>query len=234
MIIELIDVEVKKNNHDIVKNINFFLKEGEILSIVGESGIGKTTIIKVISGIEKEYSGKIKKFNDSKCSVVFQDFDQLFPWKTLLENIKLPLKLKNQSKFSKNEINRIIEFLKLEEHKEKFPHQLSGGMKQRTAIGRALIQDSNFLLMDEPFGSLDANVRIDLQNEILRIVEEGFKEGIIFVTHDIEEALYISDRIFILRKNFENEIIKNDFKGIRNSGNIDYINLKRDILNKIK
>lgn len=234
MIIELIDVEVKKNNHDIVKNINFFLNEGEILSIVGESGIGKTTIIKVISGIEKEYSGKIEKFNNSKCSVVFQEFDQLFPWKTLWENIKLPLELKNASKSSKNQINQIIEFLKLEGHEEKFPHQLSGGMKQRTAIARALIQDSNFLLMDEPFGSLDANVRIDLQNEIIRIVEEGFKEGIIFVTHDIEEAIYISDRIFILRKNFENEIVKNNFKGIRNSGSIEYINLKRDILNKIK
>ena len=234
MILKIINVCVKKNDREIVKNINFSLDEGEIFSIVGGSGIGKTTIIKTIAGIEKEYSGEIKKINDSKCSVVFQEFDQLFPWKTLRENIELPLKLKKKINNVEYEAVDIIKFLNLNGHEDKYPYQLSGGMKQRTAIGRALVQESNFLLMDEPFGSLDTNVRIELQNEIIKIIERRFKEGIIFVTHDIEEALYISDRIFILMKDFKNEIIENKFKGIRSPESIEYFNFKKSILDKIK
>ena len=184
-------------------NISFSVHQREFICVIGPSGCGKSTLIRIIAGLEKQTSGSIlldSKPIDSPSSdrgMVFQNYT-LFPWLTIKKNIMFGLIM---SKTDREEANTKamdwLELVGLSEFSDLYPHQLSGGMKQRVAIARALATQPRILLMDEPFGALDAQTRAQMQSYLLQIWE-NIDITIIFITHDLEEAIYLADRIFVL------------------------------------
>jgi NitT/TauT family transport system ATP-binding protein len=194
--------ETPKGPIKALDNISFSVEKEDFLCIVGASGCGKTTLLNLIAGFEEPTTGEIfvngrqvvKIHSDA--TMVFQQY-ALFPWKTVLENVEFGLKMKNVRKKERREIaNEFIKMVKLDGFQNSFPKQLSGGMKQRVSIARALASDTEILLMDEPFAALDAMTRQILQEELVGIQEKS-KKTIIFITHSIDEALLLSTRIAI-------------------------------------
>ena len=194
--------EESEESLEALKDISFTLESNEFLCILGPSGCGKSTLLNIMGRLEKPSHGRID-FWDIKdaakplTSIVFQEF-ALFPWKNVIENITLGLKFRGMPKELREELARgLVDIMRLRGFENKYPRQLSGGMKQRVAIARALANDPEVMLMDEPFGSLDAQTRIVLQDELLRIWEER-RMTVCFVTHNIEEAILLGDRIIIM------------------------------------
>ena len=198
------------NNKQLIslQNINLEVSNGEFLCIVGPSGCGKSTLLRCIAGFEKPSAGQMSINGqpivkpDTNRIMVFQGFDQLFPWKTVIENVLFALELNKT--YSSRELCReagmkVLSTVGLGKFVNHYPHQLSGGMKQRAAIARAIALKPQVLLMDEPFASLDAQTRRILQNELLQIWE-ALGTTIIFVTHNIEEAIILGTRIVVLSK----------------------------------
>jgi NitT/TauT family transport system ATP-binding protein len=179
--------------------------EGEFLSIVGPSGCGKSTFLNVVLGLLKPDSGDVvmngKRISGpgSDRAMVFQEFG-LLPWRTVRHNIELGLELKGVAVETRRGISgRFIEMVGLAGFEGHYPHELSGGMKQRVGLARALATDPDVLLMDEPFAALDAQTRDLMQVELLRIWQEA-RKTVLFVTHQIEEAVYLSDRVMVMTK----------------------------------
>jgi NitT/TauT family transport system ATP-binding protein len=224
-----------------IDGINLDIWEGEILCIVGPSGCGKTTLLRIIAGLEKPTSGKV--LVDGKTvmgpgsdrAMVFQEY-ALFPWRTILGNVAFGLEMK---KLSRNEIvekaEEYIRLVGLSGFEEKYPHQLSGGMMQRAALARALACEPHILLMDEPFGALDAQTRNLMQGELLNIWEKT-RKTIIFVTHNVEEAVYIGDRIIILtaRPAKIKSIVDVTLRRPRDRLSPEFINLRRGVLESLR
>lgn len=191
----------------VLDQIDLTVKEGEFLTLIGPSGCGKSTFLKLITGFIKPERGQILLKNeqitgpDANRIIVFQDFNQLFPWKTVLQNVLFPLEVKKlgTSKERLQLARRYLNRVQLADFLDFYPHQLSGGMKQRVALARALVAGPEILLMDEPFGSLDSQTRGALQNLLLEIWQE-LKSTVIFVTHDVREALALADRIVVMDK----------------------------------
>ena len=189
-------------NKEILNEINFDVKEGEFVSIVGSSGCGKSTLLKMIAGLETITEGEIL-INDKavsgpapECKMAFQEA-RLLPWLNVYKNIGFGLD-KSVPKSERDElIKKYIAMVGLNGFENALPKQLSGGMQQRVSIARALISNPNILLLDEPFGALDALTRINMQREILKIWKQENKT-MILVTHDIEEAVYLSNKVVIL------------------------------------
>ncbi|MBP3233373.1 MAG: ABC transporter ATP-binding protein [Eubacterium sp.] len=185
---------------NVLKDINLEIKEGEFICLLGHSGCGKSTLLRIIAGLERSYEGEAfidgKKIEGPSLDkgLVFQDH-RLFPWFTVEQNIGYGMdeKLENREE----RIKELIKLVGLEGFEKQHPKQLSGGMSQRVAIARALINKPSLLLLDEPFGALDALTRINMQNEILRIWKSE-KNTMVMVTHDIDEAVALSNRIVIL------------------------------------
>lgn len=179
--------------------------EGQFCTIVGKSGCGKTTLLKILAGLLRPTKGEV--FLDGRlinqpsrnCAVVFQDYSKsLLPWSSAFGNIKLGLANSQLSKNEKTErAERYLNLVGLSESADKYPWQLSGGMQQRVAIARALAQEPKVLLMDEPFGSLDAPTRFSLEDELLGIVKR-FGITVLMITHDVDEAIYLSDRVLVM------------------------------------
>jgi NitT/TauT family transport system ATP-binding protein len=181
------------------------VREGEFLSIVGPSGCGKSTFLNVLLGLIKPDSGDIRLDGrviagpGTDRAMVFQEFG-LLPWRTVQNNIELGLELKGMPADARQEISqRLIEMVGLAGFEGHYPHELSGGMKQRVGLARALATDPDVLLMDEPFAALDAQTRDLMQVELLRIWLAA-KKTVLFVTHQIEEAIYLSDRVMVMTK----------------------------------
>lgn len=218
------------NEKLLLKNISLSLEEGEFLSIVGSSGCGKSTIIKLIAGIEKANSGTI----ECKSTGYMPQRDLLLPWRNILDNILLPMEInKKNLEEGKKKALEYLKKLKLDEYKNAFPSELSGGMKQRISFLRTLFTEGEILLLDEPFSALDMITKEQLQKWLLEILKE-FKKSIIFITHDINEAIFLSDRILVCKNSpldsFE------EFKitpNIKNSPE-ESIELKNKILKIIK
>lgn len=188
---------------NVIDDLVFDLKKGEILCILGPSGCGKTTILRIIAGLEEPSGGEIcleGKTVDGpgpNRGMVFQD-PALFPWRDSLKNVEFGLEIKGLGKEERERIAKeSMELVGLEDFSHSYPYQLSGGMQQRLGLARALANDPEILLMDEPFGALDAQTRNSMQGELLRIWEETEKT-IIFVTHSVDEAIYLGDRILVL------------------------------------
>jgi NitT/TauT family transport system ATP-binding protein len=184
-------------------DINLRIEEGEFICLLGPSGCGKSTLLKIIAGLIPATSGRIAingkpvSGPDPERAVVFQDY-ALFPWMTVRDNIEFGLEARKLPVGDRREISsRLLKVVGLSDFAERFPHQLSGGMKQRVSLARALAVDPSLLLMDEPFGALDAQTRQLLQDELLRIWRE-YRKTVVFVTHSIEEAIYLSDRIAVM------------------------------------
>jgi ABC-type Fe3+/spermidine/putrescine transport system ATPase subunit len=192
----------------VLENINFEVKEGETIVLLGASGSGKTTILRIIAGLEKPDSGRVILHSkdvtnlparERGVGVIFQSY-ALFPKMNVEHNIGYGLRLRGKPKADINEIvNGLIELIGLEEHRKKHPSQLSGGQQQRVAIARALAYNPEVLLFDEPFGALDAQIRTRLRREIRTLLRK-IKVPSIFITHDQEEALELGDRIAVLNQ----------------------------------
>jgi NitT/TauT family transport system ATP-binding protein len=189
----------------ILDAINFDVREGEFLCIVGSSGSGKTTLLRVLAGLAHPAEGKVL-FAGAEISgpsrdraIIFQDYSKaLLPWRTVRGNVALSLEARNVPAAEQDVIvDELLGIMGLSRAKEQFPSQLSGGMQQRVQIARCLAQDPKLLLMDEPFGALDAMTRQSLQDEILQLVADK-KIATIFITHDLEEAIYLGDRVIVL------------------------------------
>lgn len=189
--IEIRDLIKKFNDHYVFNNLNLDIESDKITVILGKSGCGKTTLLRLISNLEKYDSGSINT-NNLKFSYVFQE-PRLFPWLTVFKNIQAITNLPS------DEIYRMIRMVDLEKFSNSYPDELSGGMKSRVSLARAFAYKPNFLLMDEPFSSLDDFTRIKMQEELLKLYNKE-NVGILFVTHNIDEALTIADKIIVLKK----------------------------------
>ncbi len=195
------DTETEK---DVLKNVNLTVSKNEFLCVLGPSGCGKTTLLRCIAGFEN-YDGSVlingaeRRRPGIDRVMVFQDFNQLFPWKTVEKNIQYPLKINgihNKEELN-NRTREVLAKVKLSGHEKFYPYQLSGGMKQRVAIAKALALKPEIILMDEPFAALDAMTRNELQSELLRISTQE-KCTFIFITHNIQEAIVLGTRIIVL------------------------------------
>lgn len=195
--------QIEGRSLPVLHDIQLDVRPGEFVSIVGASGCGKSTLLRLIVGLEAEYGGDI--FLDGKRivatslerGIVFQDH-RLFPWMTVSQNIALALKNHKLPQAEKDrQVAEHITLVNLEGFENAYPHQLSGGMAQRAAIARALINKPKVLLLDEPLGALDALTRVHLQRELQRIWVQQ-RCTVIMVTHDIEEALYLGDRVIVM------------------------------------
>ncbi len=206
-IIKIENLSKSYNNEDILKNINLSINKREIISIIGPSGVGKTTLLKIISGLVKPDTGTIK-INDRDINnikeqkiigYIFQS-PTLLPWRTAIENVTLSLEILNN--LSKEEIKKnatnSLEIVGLKGYENLYPKELSGGMQQRVAIARALSFNPKILLMDEPFSALDEITREKMNQLIIDIWEKGLVENIILVTHSITDAVYLSDKIIVI------------------------------------
>jgi ABC-type nitrate/sulfonate/bicarbonate transport system ATPase subunit len=204
---EKIQVQVTKNFDGLVilDDVRFSVYENEFLVLVGPTGCGKTTLANIIGGLMPPTEGQVlfdgqpvdtRRHN---FSFVFQE-PSCIPWRTLWEDVKIGLEIKGAEKKSlEKRVHKVIQVVGLEGFEDYYPHQISGGMKQRVAIARAYATDPDLLLMDEPFGHLDAQTRYLMQIEIIRIWEE-MKRTVVFVTNNIEEAVFLAERIIIFSK----------------------------------
>lgn len=185
-----------------LNDVNVTIKAGEFISLIGPSGCGKSTFLRLVAGLARPDGGSLL-LDDAPITgpgydrgLVFQD-PTLFPWLTIYDNIAFGLKVRNTYHDKKREVQEFIRLVGLEGFEKAYPHQLSGGMAQRAALARALVNHPKVLLLDEPFGALDAFTRMNMQDELLKIWEER-GTTMIMVTHDVDEAIYLSDRIIVM------------------------------------
>lgn len=217
-----------------LNNINLTINEGSFVTIVGQSGCGKTTLLRLLCDLEKHSSGnmsftnngKIVSRKDIKISIVFQE-PRLMPWLTVEQNISFSLHNYNNKRLAKEKVDSCLRMLGLESFRNAYPSQISGGMSQRTALGRTICFDPDIILMDEPFGALDAFTRYNLQQELVEIFKTN-RKTILFVTHDVTEAVLLGQRVLVFDKgslsaDFEINLgysrnpLSSDFQKIRNS-----------------
>jgi ABC-type Fe3+/spermidine/putrescine transport system ATPase subunit len=217
------DISKKFGETAVLQDINFEVAEGEIVVLLGASGSGKTTILRIIAGLEMANTGKVildgkdvteLPARERGVGVIFQSY-ALFPQMTVEQNVGYGLRLRKKAKIDINKrVDELIELVNLDEHRKKYPSQLSGGQQQRVAIARALAYNPEILLFDEPFSALDAQIRQRLRREIRQLLKQ-INVPAIFITHDQEEALEIGDRIAVL-----------------NQGRIEQIGTPYDVYNK--
>jgi NitT/TauT family transport system ATP-binding protein len=186
-----------------LQDINLKIEENEFVCFIGPSGCGKTTLLRIVAGLEEATEGTVTldgepiKGPGPERGMVFQEYS-LFPWRTVIDNIVFGLELKGIPSADRIAQGRqYLRMVELERFETRYPHELSGGMKQRVAIARALVNHPKALLMDEPFGALDAQTRNIMQSELLRIWQEE-RKTVVFVTHSVDEAIYLADRIVIM------------------------------------
>jgi NitT/TauT family transport system ATP-binding protein len=188
----------------IIEGIDFTVRPGEIVAVVGRSGTGKTTLLKVLSGLLRPTTGSLRVHGSEVRGVpdgvvtVFQDYGQaLLPWRTVQKNVELGLERTVSPAERRERAARAIRMVHLEGREKEYPGRLSGGMQQRVQIARALALEPQILLMDEPFGALDAFTKSSLQDEVLQ-VQARTGATVLFITHDIDEAIYLSDRVLVI------------------------------------
>jgi len=198
--------KVFSNGETVIKDLNLNVHKSDFLTLLGKSGCGKTTILKILCGLLKPTKGKVNwptstftnsEKNPANLSVVFQD-SNLLPWLNVFNNIFLPLKLSNIDRYEAYErINDCLKLVGLINYKKYYPNQLSGGMKMRVAIARALVTKPKVILMDEPFAALDEITRFRLNNDLLKIYKK-YNLTIIFITHSVYESAYLSNKIALI------------------------------------
>ena len=219
-----------------LKDISFDIPEGQFVCLLGPSGCGKSTLLNAIAGFslptegQVKVNGKIIAEPGPDRGMVFQEY-ALFPWMSVEENIVFGLKIRKENPQKiQNKLNELLEMLKLVDFKDRFPKDLSGGMRQRVAIARVLALDSPIMLMDEPFGALDSLTRRNLQDELLKLWAK-LKKTIVFVTHSIEESIYLADRIVVM--SYRPGTVKKDIivnlPRQRNPASAEFNDLKKEI-----
>jgi ABC-type nitrate/sulfonate/bicarbonate transport system ATPase subunit len=194
----------KRRRYEVIRNLSFSVKDNEFVSVIGPSGCGKSTLLKIIAGFELPTEGEILYSGEKVAGIgyeramVFQE-DAVFPWMRVRKNVEYGLKSRGVDPVErKKRADYFIDAVALRGFENAWPKELSGGMKKRVDLARVLANDPELLLMDEPFGALDAMTKELLQEELLRIWEDS-KKMILFVTHDIEEALFLADRVIVVQ-----------------------------------
>ena len=239
-----ISFKYESDDYEMIRNLSFSVNDGEFISIIGASGCGKSTIFRLINGLEKPDNGKI--FIDEKpieqqknYSSYMPQRDLLFPWRTIEKNICIPMEIQNKNKKEMHEkATAMLDEVGLLSYKNKYPRDLSGGMRQRASFARTLLAGAGLLLLDEPFSALDSLTRIGLQEWLLQEWEKH-KKTILFVTHDVEEAIFLSQKIFVITDrpitHFEEYIIPLDYP--RNRADLkreDIILLREELIKKLR
>jgi len=217
----------------VLSDVNLTVEPGEFVSIVGPSGCGKSTLLRLILGLDTDYEGRILVGDQPVTrpgldrGIVFQEH-RLFPWMTVFENVAFGLS--EHAAHRRDTVRHYINLVGLSDFENAYPHQLSGGMRQRVAIARALVSQPQILLLDEPFGALDAFTRLQMQQELIRIwSQEG--TTMVIVTHDIDEAVYLGDRVAIMSKRpgtFRKEYAVRLVRP-RDHGSDDFLQIRRAI-----
>ena len=227
-------------NLSVLENINLEINDGELICLLGPSGCGKTTLLRLIAGLDQPTSGEIvangelveKPSGDR--AVIFQQYS-LFPWLTVLQNVTFGLEISGGSKEENIQAaERYLKSVGLLEFKDSYPHELSGGMKQRVAIIRSLLNHSPILLMDEPFSALDMQNRHKLQEQLIGVWKR-FENTIVFVTHDVDEAVFLADKIVLLDKNPGKiaEVISVDLERPRKRDSLEFLKIQESIVDKL-
>lgn len=220
-----------------IGGVSLSIADDEFISFVGPSGCGKTTLLRIIAGLDHASSGTVLVDGNQisgpspMVGMVFQEYS-LFPWRSILDNVAFGPEMRGVSKKERYEIaRRYISLVGLNQFEQSYPFELSGGMRQRVAIARALANDPNLLLMDEPFGALDAQTRNKMQTELLMIWERS-KKTILFVTHSVDEAVYLSDRIVVMspRPGMIRSIVQVTIPRPRDRTAAEFGRLRRDVL----
>jgi ABC-type nitrate/sulfonate/bicarbonate transport system ATPase subunit len=219
-----------------LSDISLSVGSGELVSLIGPSGCGKSTLLRLIAGLDVADSGELLIGSESiiepsaERGLVFQD-PNLFPWLTVRRNIQAGLVARGALQEKRHEVEEFMRLVGLETFADAYPHHLSGGMAQRAALARALINHPKVLLLDEPLGALDAFTRMRMQDEVLRLWEAR-RTTMLLVTHDIDEAIYMSDRIMIMtpRPGRIERIISVDLDRPRQRSSEDFLRLRSDIL----
>ncbi|EOS30515.1 hypothetical protein C807_02056 [Lachnospiraceae bacterium 28-4] len=196
-----VNEEGEKN--EVLKNVSFHVDKNEFVVIFGPGQCGKTTLLNIIAGLEEATDGEVLKMGETVSgpgpdrAVVFQDI-LLFPWLTVMQNVEYSMKVRGMdSRMRREEAGKYIDLVGLNGFEKAYPVQISGGMKQRVGIARAYCTKPDVMLMDEPFGALDAQTRYLMQDEVIRISSTE-KRTVVFVTNNVEEAIYLADRIIIM------------------------------------
>lgn len=219
-----------------LNDIHFDISQGQFVCLLGPSGCGKSTLLNAIAGFSLPTEGKVLVSGSEvrepgpDRGMVFQEY-ALFPWMTVEDNIAFGLRIKKVSEEKiEAKLVELLNKLKLTDFRKRFPKDLSGGMRQRVAIARVLALDSPIMLMDEPFGALDALTRRSLQDELLKIWSE-LRKTVVFVTHSIEEAIYLADRIVVMsyRPGTVKKDVTVEIPRPRNPADPDFNNLKREL-----
>nr|WP_251861516.1 ABC transporter ATP-binding protein [Clostridium sp. Marseille-Q2269] len=219
-----------------LENINLEINLGDFVSIVGPSGCGKSTILRLIAGLIGPTTGTITlnnekiKGTDPKRGMVFQK-PTLFPWLTVEKNVSFSLRVQKQQKGNEDNVDRMINLVGLDEFRNSYPHQLSGGMAQRVALIRTMINEPEVFLLDEPLGALDAFTRMNMQDELLNMWKEK-KHMMIMVTHDVDEAIYMGTRVIVMepRPGRIREDISIDLEYPRNRNSRKFLEYRTKIL----
>jgi NitT/TauT family transport system ATP-binding protein len=208
MLLEFDQLAIRLGGREILSPTSFGVRQGEFVCVIGPSGCGKTTLLRAAAGFVAPGGGQVRREGQAvrgpsrEVAFVFQDYGRaLLPWRTVAQNVSLALEAAQvPSPQRPARIAQVLATVGLTAHAQKYPVQLSGGMQQRVQIARCLAQQPQLLMMDEPFGALDAMTRESLQDELSRLVrEQGLT--VMFVTHDLEEAIYLGDRVIALRSN---------------------------------
>ncbi|SFI13438.1 sulfonate transport system ATP-binding protein [Pseudobutyrivibrio sp. OR37] len=221
----------------VLKDINLSVREGEFICIVGASGCGKSTLLRAIAGLDTEHEGEVvvdgKRVTkpEKTRGMVFQEH-RLFPWLNVEDNISYVLN-EGSKEEKKKKVEKHIELVGLKGFEKAYPKQLSGGMAQRAGIARALVNQPEILLLDEPFGALDAFTKIQMQQEVKRIHHTEGKT-MILVTHDIDEAVYLADRIVIMssRPGTIKRVVNVELAEPRNRNNEEFLAIRKLIFNE--
>ncbi len=203
LVIDRLTFRYTESEHPIFKNISLSLRKGEFVSLIGSSGSGKSTLLKIIAGLMEGEDGHIyyEGYEGNRLGKIgyMPQKDQLLPWRKIIENVLLPVEIRSSNKeVEKEKATALLKEFGLSEVANEYPSRLSGGMRQRAAFLRTIMTGSDLLLLDEPFGALDAMRKQDMQRWLLSVWERLGKT-IFFITHDIEEAILLSDRVLVLR-----------------------------------
>jgi len=224
----------------VLEDFSLEVQDKEFVCILGSSGCGKTTLLRLIAGLDTGESGSIildgeeMKGTNPKVGMVFQEYS-LFPWRTVIDNIAFGLEMQGINKEERYHIaERYLNLVNLTQFRNSYPSELSGGMRQRVAVARALAVDPVLLLMDEPFGALDAQTRNMLQTELLTIWEKT-KKTVVFITHSVDEAVFLADRIIVLtpRPGRICETIPLSLPRPRDRTSVEFAQLRRHVLDLI-
>jgi len=238
--LELINVVKRFDSLLVLDDISLTVEQGEFAAIVGPSGCGKSTALRMFAGLEHASEGQVLAGGNTidkpgpERTMIFQEH-ALYPWRTVADNVGFGLELAGITREERTErVDQVLKLVGLDGFQRYYPHQLSGGMRQRASIARALVMDPEVLLLDEPYGALDAITRLTMQNELIKLWQ-GTGKTMVLITHDIDEAVYLADTIYVMSRR-PGRIVKritNPTPHPRDRNSSDFIEIRHEIMDNL-